>query len=83
MQTTSIVFIVETSSGDCFFCGFGKKKSVLTSLTLSGAKLFMPNLPSEIKKISETLMQKEVFSSAFRGHSIQNPYLHVWITYEA
>ncbi|MBC9069504.1 hypothetical protein IAH99_14230 [Vibrio cholerae] len=26
MQTTSIVFIVETSSGDRFFCGFGKKK---------------------------------------------------------
>ncbi|EMG1420535.1 TPA: hypothetical protein P7L52_003226 [Vibrio cholerae] len=67
MQTTSIVFIVKTSSGDRFFCGFGKNNSVLTSLTLSGSKLFMPNLPSKIKEISETLKQKK---KSFRLHFV-------------
>ncbi|EKF9121554.1 hypothetical protein O1B25_003422 [Vibrio cholerae] len=67
MQTSSIVFIVKTSSGDRFFYGFGKDNSVLTSLTLSGAKLFMPNLPSEIKEISETLKQKK---KSFRLHFV-------------
>ncbi|OWO68931.1 hypothetical protein B2J68_18665 [Vibrio cholerae] len=67
MQTSSIVFIVKTSSGDRFFCGFGKNNSVLTSLTLSGAKLFMPNLPSKIKEISETLKQKK---KSFRLHFV-------------
>lgn len=59
MQTISVVFVVKTSSGERFFCGFGKKQSVLTSLTLAGAKLYMPNLPSHIEKTKEILSKKK------------------------